>query len=315
MALDPNALFLQIDSVYNANSLGLMARDVIGEGVTTETGMAVTQRSAGATMSVDVAAGVAWVEGDEDVAQPCYRVANTSTTNVAIPSAHASLPRIDLVVLEVRDSQFAGGDDDARLRVVAGTPASTPTPPPLPGNAIALARVDVGAQVTEIIDDDITDLRQPWSPDKSRTGELVAMATAAPWGTLVCDGSSFDEARYPRLAEALGGTTLPDWRGRVLVGAGQGPGLSNRVLGQSLGVESVRLTAIQSGFPGGGVNNHVPLAVGDVPTGGDVQPTTAGFRVSALPGTGSWTTLPAKEAASAHTNMQPSHVATPCIRV
>lgn len=43
-------------------------------------------------------------------------------------------------------------------------------------------------------------------------------ATTPPEGWLFCDGTTFSAATYPALNTALGGTTLPDLRGRVVVG-------------------------------------------------------------------------------------------------
>lgn len=40
-----------------------------------------------------------------------------------------------------------------------------------------------------------------------------------PAGALLCDGSTFSAASYPKLNTHLGGTQLPDLRGRVLLGA------------------------------------------------------------------------------------------------
>lgn len=42
--------------------------------------------------------------------------------------------------------------------------------------------------------------------------------TVAPSGWLVCDGGSFSAATYPALAVLLGGTTLPNLKGKVIVG-------------------------------------------------------------------------------------------------
>jgi microcystin-dependent protein len=39
-----------------------------------------------------------------------------------------------------------------------------------------------------------------------------------PDGWFLCDGSTFDTNEYPKLALALGGNTLPDLRGRIVVG-------------------------------------------------------------------------------------------------
>ena len=42
--------------------------------------------------------------------------------------------------------------------------------------------------------------------------------TTAPRGWLICDGSSFDTNKYSKLYELLGSNTLPDLRGRIIVG-------------------------------------------------------------------------------------------------
>jgi hypothetical protein len=72
-------------------------------------------------------------------------------------------------------------------------------------------------------------------------------STDLPPRTVPCDGGVYAVATYPRLAAKLGaryggnGTTtfgVPDSRGRMLMGAGQGPGLSMRTLAQVGGAES-----------------------------------------------------------------------------
>lgn len=54
---------------------------------------------------------------------------------------------------------------------------------------------------------------------------LPYAGSSAPAGYLLCDGSSFSGATYPRLQTVLGGTVLPDLRKRVPVGSGSGLGL------------------------------------------------------------------------------------------
>ena len=72
------------------------------------------------------------------------------------------------------------------------------------------------------------------APAEGLTHASLGSASAAvgmvlPWpagdapsdpGWLECDGSAFDADAYPLLAAALGATTLPDYRGRFLRGAG-----------------------------------------------------------------------------------------------
>ena len=74
----------------------------------------------------------------------------------------------------------------------------------------------------------------------------------APVGWLFCHGQSLDKAgKYKQLFELLGPTfgesgdkfNLPDFRGKVPLNQGQGPGLSSYSLGQSYGSETIALTS------------------------------------------------------------------------
>jgi len=97
-------------------------------------------------------------------------------------------------------------------------------------------------------------------------GSIVAYHGAtAPDGWLPCDGGAIpDEDKYQDLRTLLGRSTTPDLRGRTLIGAGQGPGLSSRALGQQAGEENHQLTVAEMpshnhyGF-GEGYNNYWPL--------------------------------------------------------
>ncbi len=51
------------------------------------------------------------------------------------------------------------------------------------------------------------------------TGEIRAFVGSLPFGWLLCDGSTFEEAKYPRLKNVLGTATLPDLRDVSLRGA------------------------------------------------------------------------------------------------
>lgn len=159
-------LFLNVDSFYGADELGLPFRDFVGEGVLGYPDLRVVQRGAGANMSVDVGAGAAWIVGDTTpTAQPEYRVRSDSTVNQAVGAAHATLPRIDQVVAEVLDATFTGASNLWRLRVVAGTATSGATlanrtgAAALPDTAIRLADILVGAAVSSILTANIRDRR------------------------------------------------------------------------------------------------------------------------------------------------------------
>lgn len=88
-------------------------------------------------------------------------------------------------------------------------------------------------------------------------GEIRMFAgNFAPRGWAFCDGQllqvSQNDALFSLFGTIYGGdgrTTfgLPDLRGRVPVHQGQGPGLSNRRIGEKAGEESVTLTANQVG--------------------------------------------------------------------
>ena len=76
----------------------------------------------------------------------------------------------------------------------------------------------------------------------------------APAGWQTCDGSLLAISQFDTLFNLIGTTfggdgqatfAVPDLRGRVPVGAGNGPGLSGYVIGQTGGVENVTLSAAQ----------------------------------------------------------------------
>ena len=86
-------------------------------------------------------------------------------------------------------------------------------------------------------------------------GEIVMFAgNFAPRGWAYCDGQLLpinqNQALFSILGTTYGGdgrTTfgLPDLRGRTAVGPRNGPGLSNYILGQRFGVETVTLSTSQ----------------------------------------------------------------------
>jgi microcystin-dependent protein len=91
------------------------------------------------------------------------------------------------------------------------------------------------------------------TPD-ANTGDIrVGMWTSAPAGWHLCDGASAttsgNAALFAVIGYAFGGSganfNLPDFRGRLPIGVGQGTNLSAYTLGQSSGTETVVLTVPQ----------------------------------------------------------------------
>lgn len=165
MALDDTyALWIEnAGAVNHARGYRRLIDDLMGrygEGILMpDTGLKVTQRGAGANMSVDVAAGSALVTGDDSSSQGVYYGYNDATYNIAISASDPTNPRKDIIGVQVRDQEYAGSSNDARLVVVTGTPAASPVDPTLPNNFLSLARVNVAALATSITNANITDLR------------------------------------------------------------------------------------------------------------------------------------------------------------
>ena len=146
----------------------------------------------------------------------------------------------------------------------------------------------------------------------------------APQGWALCDGSLLQIADHDVLFILLGTTyggdgqttfALPDLRGRVPLHQGQGPGLSNYVLGQSGGAERVTLTVGQlpphshpaQGHSGAG---DTPYPVGAVWADSPINIYTAGAAANAAM---SATSIWASGASQPHDNMLPFLTLNFCI--
>jgi microcystin-dependent protein len=131
----------------------------------------------------------------------------------------------------------------------------------------------------------------------------------APSGWLLCNGAS--TSGYTALA-ALVGATTPDLRGRTLIGAGTGGGLTNRVLGTTGGAETHVLTTAEmpshthtqnAHSHGAQIYNEGPFTetfVGSGGQGGSISYTVATLDTTA--------TNQNTGGGNAHNNMQPFHV-------
>lgn len=97
------------------------------------------------------------------------------------------------------------------------------------------------------------DVLNSWldSEDACMIGTVIAYITdAPPSGALMCDGSAYLRADYPTLYNALDAAFIvdsdtfivPDLRGRTVIGAGSGSGLTARSVNDIGGAESVQLS-------------------------------------------------------------------------
>lgn len=181
-------------------------------------------------------------------------------------------------------------------------------------NAYSWADPVAGQEKMELLIKWITENLPCAGGDMRQLGEIILSASGnVPSGFLACDGSAVSRTTYAALFAEIGtnygvgdGSTtfnLPDLRGRAPIGVGQGSGLSNRALGDSVGNETHTLTTAQ--LP---VHNHrldnsygADLWRADGSNTGNVIPVTnvsnTVFSRLTTENTGS---------GSSHNNMQPS---------
>lgn len=155
----------------------------------------VTQRNAGANLSVDInmpAGGFALVQGDTISGQGLYCVpVHASNINEVLAAADPTNPRIDQVVLEILDNVIdASGNNLARIRVLPGTPTPGATvtnrsgAAALPGSCLLLADVPVAAGASSVANSAIRD-RRKWCRGAfqaiigSNAGSITTASTTA----------------------------------------------------------------------------------------------------------------------------------------
>lgn len=278
---------------YPARQDRMFADNIWTEGILGASSLAVTQSSPTA-MTVQVAAGVAVVQGDDQAFQGKYICREqAATTGVVIGAAPGSGQRNDLVVLRVRDPNATGpAGDDAIIQVVAGTPSVTPVDPAVPNSALVLARVRVpagtGVITNSLIDDlrveaelahnvipagsvTVADLSSSVAQALAPTGSIMQYAgSSAPAGWLLCNGTAYATAAYPALFAVIG---------------------------------SAYNTSAGQASPGAG-NFRVPILQGRVPVGLDVG--QASFNALGNTGGANQHTLTTSEMPS-HTHTQDAH--------
>lgn len=167
---------------------------------------------------VDLAAAPAYTTAElialPAAERPAGRVFyDTTTGEVKVSTGTGYRVLVDLAALEAGDA--------SRLPLTGGTLTGPLT---LPGAPTASAHAATK---------DYVDQRLP-------TGAIVAFGgSAAPTGWHLCDGSAHGSSA---LQTVLGTATTPDLRGRFILAAGQGSGLTNRTPGATGGKEAHALS-------------------------------------------------------------------------
>lgn len=113
------------------------------------------------SMSVNVAAGHAIIDGTQTTTQGTYITYNDATVTLAVAASNPSLARIDRVCIAVQDSFYGGtANNTVVYQVITGTPSSTPVAPTAPANSLTLATILVNANASSINSGAITDTRE-----------------------------------------------------------------------------------------------------------------------------------------------------------
>jgi hypothetical protein len=136
-------------------------------------GFVVSQRAAGVNTSVDVTAGEALIQGDDQDRQGLYLAMSTAATwtagfeNVPAPVKPGSNSRWDILVLRAIDSQALGSGttNSVIFDWIQGTASGTPALPTLPPSCLRLVNIlRAASETTGIVNSQITDaaIRAPF---------------------------------------------------------------------------------------------------------------------------------------------------------
>lgn len=181
------------------------------EGVVAAGDLKVSQRGAGANMSVDVAVGDAWVQYDTGTRNGLSHVWSDAVANVAFNASDATNPRIDQIGVQLNDTSVGAGTggNTPTLRYLAGTAtagaqAANPAAAgyragaaAAPNDWMRLADVLVPATSTSVTTANIVD-RRPWA-----RGAFVTSNIAGANATTTV-AAEIDTANYKKRIECSG---------------------------------------------------------------------------------------------------------------
>lgn len=213
------------DGKYPASYDRLQSACAMSTGVIGRTHCKVRQRNQGASMSVDVAAGMVGVPDGMGGMYLCISDAIENRPVAAAPAAGTT--RIDRVVVQVEDGYATGSGTHLTwdYRVLTGTPASSnPQPPPTPASAYTLAEIVVPSGKVSIVDADISDWRDMAIPIASSpyAKSIMTVQKSTPPGSWWGVGTLVLPIFGPHIISAI-------WNPVCAVQGGSGMGLVMRV--------------------------------------------------------------------------------------
>lgn len=206
-------------------------------------GLAVTAQGS-PSLALNVASGMVIVPGSEGTRQGVYVCVNDATRVVTMDAAHATLPRIDLVVARVYDSFYSGASNTWALEKVTGTANSSPVAPALPANSLLVATVNRSAADDTIANGDITDNRV----NLVATGGVIPVHSSGKTALLnqVGNGQLSVETDTGRIAAVIGGA----WAGATTLDVQVFT--ANGTWTKPSGARTVRVIVVGGGGAGGG---------------------------------------------------------------
>jgi len=207
--------WLENSAAHNAQDYRVVLSSLARSGVATAGALAVSQKSGTPNMSVDVAAGGVFVKSTRSAAQGTYHAYSDAVINATLSASDATNPRIDRILVQIRDEaqDAALTQNDARILVVEGTPAASPSAPSITvDDYLELAQVTVPASATSIVDANISDVRVRSTPTND-AAPVVSSVSA------VGDANAASYADWPSNTASI---AVPSWATRAIVTAAIG---------------------------------------------------------------------------------------------
>lgn len=272
------------------------------------------------TQSEELDAGVGIIHIIDDIAQT---QANSAAIKLAL-SDNATMPAISInhdaiQTLSLTKSEFRLIDSTFKVNATQMLIPRVTT-----GNRPAAA--EEGSVLYNSTTKQLNEKRAAsggWAPVGAPVGSILMWPTAtAPEGWVICNGDAVANgsgtiqgvtADFSALY-AITGAALPDLRGRAVIGAGQGAGLTDRTLLATGGAETHLLTTDESGqkaFSGVTANNNFYQIPGDDGPNAPGSRAQGGSGAGGARDSGTHThnfSIPGSSAAQAHNNMQPYFV-------